>query len=79
MQSYATAEEIKYVAAFLTLGDVLGFAHSRKTAERVGAAVALGVHIRSSAQARADMRVRSALASCLLTDGHRSSATGQPR
>ena len=63
----ATADRIKEIAAFLDLDEVLRFARSRKTAERVGAAVALGVHIRSSKQTRADRRVLSALGE-LLTD-----------
>jgi hypothetical protein len=64
----ATADEIKEVAAFLELSEVLVFCRSRKTAERVGAAIALGVHIRSSSLTRADRRVLSALGE-LLTDG----------
>jgi hypothetical protein len=67
----ATAEEIKEIAAFLPLGDVLAFCRSRKTAERVGAAVALGVHLRSSTQTREDRRALSALGE-LLTDGRSS-------
>ena len=67
----ATAEEIKEIAAFLPLGDVLAFCRSRKTAERVGAAVALGVHVRSSRQTREDRRALSALGE-LLTDGRSS-------
>jgi hypothetical protein len=61
----ATDEEIEHIAASLTLDDVLGFARSRKMAERAGAAVAIGVHIRSSLEARDDLRVRSALAKLL--------------
>lgn len=61
----ATAEEIKDIAAFLSLADVLAFCRSRKTSERVGGAVALGVHIRSSRQAREDRRVLSALGELL--------------
>ena len=67
----ATADEFKEIAAFLELEEVLGFCRSRKTAERVGAAIALGVHIRSSKQAREDRRVLSALGE-LLTDGRSS-------
>jgi hypothetical protein len=67
----ATADEIKEIAAFLELDEVLAFCSSRKTAERVAAAIALGVHIRSSKQARADRRVLSALGE-LLTDGRSS-------
>jgi hypothetical protein len=67
----ATAEEIEEIAAFLELDEVLAFCRSRKTAERVGAAVALGVHLRSSRQTREDRRVRSALGE-LLTDGRSS-------
>jgi TIR domain len=67
----ATAEEIKEIAAFLPLGDVLAFCRSRKTAERAGAAVALGVHVRSSTQTREDRRALSALGE-LLTDGRSS-------
>jgi hypothetical protein len=58
-----TAEAVKDTAAFLELEDVLGFCRSRKTAERVGGAIALGVHLRSSKETREDRRVRSALAS----------------
>jgi hypothetical protein len=60
-----TADNIKEIAAFLELDDVLAFCSSRKRAERVGAAIALGVHIRSSRQARADRRVLSALGELL--------------
>ena len=67
----ATAEEIKEIAAFLELDDVLALSRSRKTGERVGAAIALGVHMRSSTQARADRRVLSALGE-LLSDGRSS-------
>ena len=62
-----TADEVKGIAAFLELDDVLGFCHSRKTAERVGGAIALGVHLRSSKETREDRRVLSALGE-LLTD-----------
>ena len=61
----ATAEDIKEIAAFLELDEVLAFCRSRKRAERVGAAIALGVHIRSSTQARTDRRVLSALGELL--------------
>jgi TIR domain len=61
----ATAAEIKEIAAFLELDDVLAFCRSRKRAERVGAAIALGVHIRSSVQARTDRRVLSTLGELL--------------
>jgi TIR domain len=61
----ATADKIKEIAAFLELDEVLTFCRSRKRAERVGAAIALGVHIRSSTQARADRRVLSALGELL--------------
>jgi hypothetical protein len=66
----STALKVKEIAAFVTLDDVLGFSHSLKTAERVAAAIALGVHIRSSTEARADIRVRSSLGELL---GDRSS------
>ena len=62
-----TAGEIEDIAALLELEDILGFCRSRKTAERVGAAIALGVHLRSSEEIRRDRRVRSALGE-LLTD-----------
>ena len=62
----ATVLQLKDVAAFLKLADVLAFTHSRRTAERIAAAVALGVHIRSSAETRADRRVRSALGELLV-------------
>jgi TIR domain-containing protein len=61
----ATADKIKEIAAFLELDEVLVFCRSRKKAERVGAAIALGVHIRSERQARADRRVLSALGELL--------------
>jgi TIR domain len=61
----ATAEEIKDIAASLDLDEVLAFCRSRKTAERVGAAIALGVHLRSSSAARQDRRVLSALGELL--------------
>jgi len=67
----ATAERIEEIAAFLELDEVLAFTRSLKTAERVGAAIALGVHIRSSKQAREDRRVLAALGA-LLTDGRSS-------
>lgn len=67
----ATAEEIKEIAAFLDLDEVLAFSRSRKTAERVGAAIALGVHIRSSTEVRVDRRVLSSLGE-LLADGRSS-------
>jgi hypothetical protein len=60
-----TAGEIKEIGAFLELDEVLAFCHSRKRSERVGAAIALGVHIRSSKQARTDRRVLSALGELL--------------
>jgi hypothetical protein len=63
----ATVAPIKEMAASLSLDEVLALTRSRKPAERVGAAIALGVHIRASAQARDDLRVRSALGE-LLTD-----------
>jgi hypothetical protein len=66
-----TADEVKGIAAFLELEDVLGFCRSRKTAERVGGAIALGVHLRSSKETRGDRRVLSALGE-LLTDGRSS-------
>ena len=47
-----TAEAVKDIAAFLELEDVLGFCRSRKTAERVGGSIALGVHLRSSKETR---------------------------
>jgi hypothetical protein len=61
----ATADKIKEIAAFLELDEVLMFCRSRKKAERVGAAIALGVHIRSERQARADRGVLSALGELL--------------
>jgi hypothetical protein len=60
-----TADAIRELAASLDLDDVLPFARSRKTAERVGAAVALGVHVRSSAGTRRDRRVLSAVGELL--------------
>ena len=51
------AEEMAQVAAGLELDDVLEFARSRDPGERVAAAIALGVHMRSSPQAREDPRV----------------------
>jgi TIR domain/HEAT repeats len=62
-----TAREVRDIAALLELEDVLGFCRSRKTAERVGGAIALGVHLRSSQQTQRDPRVLSALSE-LLTD-----------
>lgn len=67
----ATADQIKAIAAFLDLDEILAFCRSRKTAERIGGAIALGVHVRSSKPAREDKRVLSALGE-LLND-HRSS------
>jgi len=67
----ATAEEIKEIAAFLELDEVLAFCRSRKTSERVAAAIALGVHIRSSRHVRTDRRVLSVLGE-LLNDGRSS-------
>jgi hypothetical protein len=61
----ATAEEIKDIAASLDLDEVLSFCRSRKTAERVGAAIALGVHLRSSSETRSDRRALSALGELL--------------
>jgi hypothetical protein len=66
-----TADQVKDIAAFLGLEEVLGFCRSRKTAERVGGAIALGVHLRSSKETRTDRRVLSALGE-LLTDGRSS-------
>ena len=63
----ATAEEIKDISASLDLDDVVAFCRSRKTAERVGAAIALGVHFRSSNETRRDRRALSAFGE-LLTD-----------
>ena len=60
-----TAEEIREIAASLDLVEVLGFCRSRKTAERVGAAIAIGVHLRSSSVVRQDVRLRSALGELL--------------
>jgi hypothetical protein len=61
----ATAEEVKEVAASLDLDEVLAFCRSRKRAERVGAAIALGVHFRSSSETRRDRRALSALGEVL--------------
>jgi hypothetical protein len=61
----ATAEEIKDIAASLDLDEVLSFCRSRKTAERVGAAIALGVQLRSSSETRRDRRALSALGELL--------------
>jgi TIR domain-containing protein len=60
-----TAEEIRNVAASLDLDDVLAFCRSRKTAERVGAAISLGVHLRSSSETRQDRRALSSLGQLL--------------
>jgi TIR domain len=60
-----TAEEIKDIAASLDLDEVLALCHSRKTAERVGAGIALGVHLRSSGEARRNRRALSALGELL--------------
>ena len=62
-----TASQVRDIAALLELEDVLGFCRSRKTAERVGGAIALGVHLRSSQETREDRQVRSVLGE-LLTD-----------
>jgi hypothetical protein len=51
-----TAKKVKDIAAFLGLEDVLSFCRSPKTAERVGGAIALGVHLRSSKETRCFMR-----------------------
>ena len=61
----ATAEDIKDIAASLDLDEVLALCRSRKTAERVGAGIALGVHVRSSSEARRNRRVLSALGELL--------------
>jgi hypothetical protein len=60
-----TAEEIREIAASLDLEEILGFCRSRKTPERVGAAIAVGVHLRSSSDVRRDVRLRSALGELL--------------
>ena len=57
----AAAKKIEEIARFLELDEVLELCRSRYTAELVGAAIALGVHIRSSPDPRADRRVLSAL------------------
>ncbi len=61
----ATAEGIKDIAASLDLDEVLAFCRSRKRAELVGAAIALGVHLRSSSETRRDRRALSALGELL--------------
>jgi hypothetical protein len=63
-----TASKVRTIAESLDLEDVLGFCRSRKMAERVGGAIALGVHLGSSKETRGDRRVLSALGK-LLTDG----------
>jgi len=60
-----TADEIREIAASLSLGEVLAFCRSKKRPERIGAAVALGVHLRSSNETRRDRRVLSALGELL--------------
>jgi hypothetical protein len=61
----ATADQIRDIAAALDLGEVMSFCRSRKTAERVGAAIALGVLLRSSGETRRDRRALSALGELL--------------
>ena len=62
-----TVGEVRDIAASLELEDLLAFCRSSKTAERVGGAIALGVHLKTSQEARRDRRVLSALGE-LLTD-----------
>ena len=61
----AAAEEIAGIGGLLELDDVLRFAGSRMPAERVGAAIAIAAHLRSSEQLRGDPRVQSALRALL--------------
>lgn len=61
----ATAAAVKDLAASLEIADVLRFCRSRKTAERVGGAIALGVHLRSSPAVRQDRGVLATLAELL--------------
>jgi hypothetical protein len=55
------AREFARVATSLELDEVLEFARSEEPGERVGAAIALGGHMRSSTKAREDPAVLSAL------------------
>jgi hypothetical protein len=64
----AAAEEIAGIGGLLELDEVLDFAHSTNPAERVGAAVAIAAHLRTSERLRDDPRVRSAVRK-LLGDG----------
>ena len=57
----AAAGEIAALGSLLDLDTVLRLAESRKAGERVGAAIALAAHLRTSEALRADARVQSAL------------------
>ena len=57
----AAAEEIAAMGALLDLDDVIAFARSDVAAERVGAAIALAAHLRTSERPREDKRVHAAL------------------
>ncbi|WP_394427807.1 HEAT repeat domain-containing protein [Streptomyces sp. SGAir0957] len=59
------AGDIAQMAPSLELPEILEFARSPETGERVGAAIALGVHLRSSAKARENPEARAALSRLL--------------
>jgi TIR domain len=59
----ATARQIKRMAPLLTVAQVLDLSQSRAVAERVAAAIALGVHLGDPNDARRDRRIELALLS----------------
>lgn len=61
----ATAREIKRKAPLLTAEQVLDLSHSRAVAERVAAAIALGVHLGDPNDANRDRRIEVALGALL--------------
>jgi hypothetical protein len=61
----ATARQIKRMAPLLTVAQVLDLSQSRAVAERVAAAIALGVHLGDPNDARRDRRIELALRTLL--------------
>jgi TIR domain len=65
----AAAEEIANLGGLLPFDEVLAFAESKESAERVGAAIALAAHLQTSERVRDDADLQSALRK-LLNDEH---------
>jgi len=64
-QREAAARQIRRVAPLLTLDQVLDFSRSEAVGERIGAAIALGAHLKDPNDARRDQRVEVALGALL--------------